>query len=503
MSESSYRTILRSSSIIGGAQAINVLANLVRMKVLALLLGPVGVGLAGLYLSLIQTGSTVAAFGLGTAGTRQIAAANGESDDAAIGLVRRALFWGTAGLALAGGAIFWAARYWIADYALGDPARGEEVGWLAIGVALTVAAGSQSALLTGLRRIGDLARLQVFSGVAGSLFGVLAVWAWGTDGLIAMVLIAPLVAFLMGHIYVTRLPKITGSRPRIRDLFGELKALGVLGFAIMGSALATVLGQLIVRVMVQRELGEDALGHFQAAWAISVTYLGFVLNAMGTDYFPRLSAVIEDREAARRMVNEQTEVALLLASPFVIALLGLAPLVIRILYSSEFLPAVAVLQWQLLGDILKVISWPLGFVLLAAGSGKTFILAETIGVGFMVAGVAFCLPLLGIEATGAAFVAMYIAYLPITYWLCARKIGFRWTKPVLLQGVGVIGLAVLVILAAQWSDLLGSVVALASAGALGLWALVRISTMTQIGGARLARLASMGERVKAWMTKLS
>lgn len=502
MSESSYRTILRSSSIIGGAQAVNVLANLVRMKVLALLLGPVGVGLAGLYLSLIQTGSTVAALGLGTAGTRQIAAANGEGDDAAIGLVRRALFWGTALLALLGGAIFWAARGWIAEYALGDAARGDEVGWLAIGVALTVAAGSQGALLTGLRRIGDLARLQVSSGVAGAMFGVLAVWAWGTDGIIAMVLIAPLVAFMMGHYFVARLPRLSGPRPSVRALTGELRALGVLGFAIMASALATVLSQLIVRVLVQRELGEAALGHFQAAWAISVIYLGFVLNAMGTDYFPRLSAVIEDPNAASRLVNEQTEVALLLASPVVIALLGLAPLVISILYSAQFLPAVEVLQWQLLGDLLKVMSWPLGFVLLASKAGKVFIAVETIGAGVMLAGAYLGLPLIGIEATGIAFFVMYLVYLPLVFWLCARRIGFRWTRAVMVQAATVIGLALLVMAAARWSNILGGALALGCAGGLGLWALARISTMAQVGTSRLTKIAKLVERVKVWMTKL-
>ncbi|MCU0949289.1 MAG: O-antigen translocase [Porphyrobacter sp.] len=501
MSESSYRTILRSSSIIGGAQAINVLANLVRMKVLALLLGPVGVGLAGLYLSLIQTGSTVAALGLGTAGTRQIAAANGEGDAAAMGRVRRALFWATAALALLGGAVFWGARAWIADFALGDPAKGDQVGWLAIGVALTVASGSQGALLTGLRRIGDLARLQVSSGVAGALFGVLAVWTWGADGILVMVLVAPLVAFLAGHYFVARLPRLAGPRLGVRALWGELKALGVLGFAIMASALAAVASQLLVRVLVQRELGQDALGHFQAAWAISVTYLGFVLNAMGTDYFPRLSAVIDDPEAASRLVNEQTEVALLLASPVVIALLGLAPLVISILYSTQFLPAVEVLQWQLLGDLLKVISWPLGFVLLAASSGKIFIMAETVAVSVLLAGVAFGLPLIGIEATGVSFVVMYLVYLPVVFWLCARKIGFRWTRAVLVQAASVFGIAALVVAAARWSDILGGVLALASAGALGLWALVRISKMAQVGGARLAKFARLGERVKAWVTK--
>ncbi len=45
---SSYRQVLKTSSIIGGSSAINILIGLVRTKALALLLGSVGVGLAAI-----------------------------------------------------------------------------------------------------------------------------------------------------------------------------------------------------------------------------------------------------------------------------------------------------------------------------------------------------------------------------------------------------------------------------------------------------------------------
>ena len=49
----SYRRILKSSSIIGGASFLNIAIGLVRTKVLAVLLGPSGVGLVSLYRGLM------------------------------------------------------------------------------------------------------------------------------------------------------------------------------------------------------------------------------------------------------------------------------------------------------------------------------------------------------------------------------------------------------------------------------------------------------------------
>lgn len=132
MSEkSSHQQILRSTSIIGGAAVFNVFFGLVRTKIAALLLGPVGVGFIGLLQNLMSTASTVAALGFGNAGTRQIAEAAALDDSAAVAAARRALFWGTLGLSVLGAGIFWALRDVLATRVLGNPSWSKDVGWLA------------------------------------------------------------------------------------------------------------------------------------------------------------------------------------------------------------------------------------------------------------------------------------------------------------------------------------------------------------------------------------
>lgn len=500
MSEGSYRTILRSSSIVAGAQIVNVIVNIVKIKIIAALLGPFGVGLAGLYNSIIQTGSTIAGLGFNIVGTRQVAAAIAREDEREVSRVRKALFWGTMALAIAGAAGIWAGQVPIATFVLDDPARSGEVAWLAIGVALTVAAASQSALLNGLRRLGDLARLQISASVLGALVGVVAIWIWGKPGILVMVLTAPAVLFIVGHWFVSRLPKAHVEPANRAEVSNELRVMAKMGLAVMLSALAGVIGQLLVRVIVQQELGSDALGYFQAAFAISVTYLGFILNAMGTDYFPRLSGVINSPQTAVRMVNEQTEVGLLLCGPLLIAILGLSPWLVELLYSRAFIPSVDILRWQLLGDLLKVMGWPLGFVLLAHGANKTFTFAETLCVGVMVLGTWIGVDVVGLEATGIAFLAMYAVYVPLLYWLSYRRIGMRWSRAVILQATVVFGTAVAVDLIATWSALMGAAAGVLSAGLLGIWAIIRFSEMSEMGG-KIAVLAGIGGKLRKWLLK--
>ena len=480
--EGSYRQILRSSSIIGGASVINIGVGLLRIKVAAVLLGPAGVGLIGLLTNLSGTASAVAGLGVGNVGTRQIAEAAGRGDAVALAAARRALFWGSLVLALLGAAVFWSIRDVLAMRVLGDAALASEVGWLAVVVGLTVAAASQTALLNGMRQIGDLARVTVLSALLSTLLGIGALLIWGRSGLVAFLIAASFSSFLWGHLFVARLPKIQAPPTPLPMLAVQWRLLAKLGAAFMVAGLAVTLGQLLVRTLVQKQLGADALGYFQAAATISMTYISFVLTAMGTDYYPRLTVAIHDHAAVNRMVNEQTEVALLLAGPVFLAMMGLAPWVIELLYSHSFYPATKVLRWQVLGDTLKVASWPLGFVILAAGNGRTFMLIETLVVSVFVILTWIGLPLLGVAASGMAFFGMYVVYLPIVYWFARYKTGFRWTSHVTCYIALLFVLCAIVQVAATWSAVLAASMGVVAACSWGIYAVTRLSRMSVTGG---------------------
>jgi PST family polysaccharide transporter len=489
----SYRRILKTSSIIGGASVINILIGLVRTKVLALLLGPAGVGLVSLYTGLMSTAATVATMGIGTVGTRQIAEAVAKEDTPALAVARRAMFWGALLLALAGALIVWTLRDVLAVRVLGGMEHAGVVGWLALGVALSVAGASQGALIQGMRRIGDIARLSVYGSLLSTVFGIGLLWQWGNAALWAFILVGPFVSFALGHAYVSRLPKIPNSSATVHEMAAQWKMLLRLGVPFMGAGLAGTLVQLWIRVTVNNELGLNAVGHFQAAWAISMQYIGFVLGAMGADYYPRLTGVINDKAAATRLVNEQTEIALLLSAPVFIAMLGLAPWVIHALYTPDFAPAVDVLRWQILGDVLKVASWPFGFVILAAGAGKTFFWTETavlLLMGAMIAGLAASM---GLKITGIAFLASYVAYLPLVYFLARRRIQFKWTAAVAKLLAATFGLCILVAALSaltRW----GGVVSLLLSAIFFVYTMGRLSLMSNLSGP-LGRIGAMARQV--------
>ena len=71
--KNTYGQILKSSALIGGSQALNIAIGIVRTKVMAVLLGPAGFGLMGLYSSIVDLAQSIAGMGVNSSGVRQIA----------------------------------------------------------------------------------------------------------------------------------------------------------------------------------------------------------------------------------------------------------------------------------------------------------------------------------------------------------------------------------------------------------------------------------------------
>jgi O-antigen/teichoic acid export membrane protein len=479
--KASYRRILKSTSIIGGSSFINIAVGMSRTKVLAVLLGPAGVGLASLYIGLITTVSSFTTMGVGPVGTRQIAAAFSKDDLHAMMVARRALLWATLLLASASGLVVWSLRSVLAVNALGNASYASAVGWLSLGVVFTVAGASQVALIQGMRRVGDVARLNVFSSIFSTLLGMGLLWLWGKTGLVAYVLIVPLVSLVLGHIFVSRLPKFEADLIQLEELTHEWKILLRLSAAMVGAGLVQTLTQFWIRIYIARVLGAQSLGQYQAAWTISAQYVIFVLGAMATDYYPRLTGVIHDHNAARRLVNEQTEIAMFLSAPIFIAMMSMAPLVIHLLYAASFAPAIEILRWQVLGDVLKVAGWPLGFLILAAGDGKSFFWTESVSWLLASGIITGMISVVGLQITGIAYFAMYALYLPLVYWLAHRRIGFCWSRPVLLLSILTFATCIcsgITALTMKWGMSFGCVTAIGFA----LFSLGRITQLTNLGG---------------------
>lgn len=425
MSESSSKKqILKSSAIVGGASVVTILIGLVKTKALAVLLGPAGIGLMGILATIMATGTTLFGMGLGTSGVRELALNNEDIDK--LSIVRKALFSANVLLGMLAVVVMYTFRNELSEWFLKSTDYNYVIPVIAVGVFFSLVSGSQTALLQGLRKIPELAKVKVFGATAATFLGLIFIWKFGQSGIPFFVVATPMVTGIVAFCYTQQLPKLTSSVVSFKQLSVKWRNMFTLGFAFMLTGLLGTGSQLIVRYILNEELSMEAVGYFQSAWQISMTYITFVLGAMAADYYPRLTQTIHDKDAANRLVNEQTEIAIVFAAPVLLAMITFAPLVISLLYSKEFLDSVEILRWQVFGDTIKVISWPLGFIILSKGYSKLFFITELIWHASYILFVYFGMEHFGIKITGYAFASSYLIYIFIVYFSSLAINGFQW-----------------------------------------------------------------------------
>jgi PST family polysaccharide transporter len=194
---------------------------------------------------------------------------------------------------------------------------------------------------------------------------------------------------------------------------------GALLFSLVGVA---------IRAVIVKKLGLDAAGIYQAAWGISGMFAGFIINAMGMDFYPRLTAVADDNEEVNRMVNEQTEIGILLALPGLIVTLAFAPWIIKIMYSAKFSSSTELLSWFVLGVFGQVINFPLGFIQRAKGSKRWIIIGQTEANFVLLTLSIAAIDIMGLNGLGKAYVAHIIIHGLVVYWIAFRLSKFHWRK---------------------------------------------------------------------------
>lgn len=417
----SYAQLLKSISVMGSASAVSIVFGTLRAKLIAVLVGAEGVGLVSLF-QFVQTGATtIGGLGLGTAGAKEIA--NASHDRIALQPLVSSLHLASVLLASISFLAIFFSRDFLATQLLGEPGLSAQTGWLGVGVSASIIVTVQGAIFSGLRRLADIAVISVVGTAVGTILSVSVIWVAGKDALVTAVVIIPVASCLVSTFLLVR-SKLHHPTFHFSQSLERLHAIGTLGFAVTLAAAVQQVGQLSLRVQIRDELGLVNLGYFQAAWTISSMYIGVALASLSSDYYPRLSARSNDGLDVAPVINEQIQVSLLVCGPVLVVLSGAAPWILMFLYSTEFSVADSALRWQIAGDALRIVGWPLGFLALAVGDGRKFFLAELLFISALLGSSTFLLPVLGLSGPCMAYFGAYGLYVSIAMMYASLSKGF-------------------------------------------------------------------------------
>jgi len=434
----------------GASQLATLVFGVISVKLLAITAGPAGVGLFSLFRQLQQTLTTGASLGGQTAIVQSMTSAE---TDSVCAEYRLTSFW----VVLVSSFIVVLMTILFADSLVQAVLPGLPVTviyWLMIPVFFGAMLVFFRGVLNSKMLISGVSWVNVSSGAVAAALAYPAGVAYAEGNVVALVIVlvgslgigavvAVAFAYSLGALdgFLTSLLKA----PKVTVVYNYLSVAA----PSMAAALVALGGVLFVRVIIARNHGISEAGYFDVAWSISLMSVSLFFASLQTYMLPDLSSGKMD-DCLDDKLNNGLRLSLIVLLPLVTLLVLIKPLVIQILFSEDFIEALDILRWTLVGDYLRIAAGVLAIFLRARAEMRAYFFIEVLW-SFLFVSLSVWLIQKGIQWVGFAYIAAYFVYL----MLLVRRIASHGGISISANVIGLWGRGLVVVVIASmltWSD---------------------------------------------------
>ena len=412
-----YGRVVKYLGLLGGAQGVSLLVNLLRNKIASTLLGTVGLGLIGLYNRTVQMFSDCTNLSLSYSAVRKLSDTyeNATAEDVThyVKVTRSiALLTGIVGMLL-----FVIFSPLVMKY-ISD--GNDYSSWYFVALSPVVlfmaVSGGEVAVLRGARQLNSLAIYTLWTSFVALFVAVPVYFFFGIDGILPSILIIGLLQMsgvLYNSVRLFEYKVAPFSLQLLRDGVEMLK----LGAGYIYTTILTSFSVWMIYSMISNIGGDAELGLFSSGYLLLSMLPSVLFAALDSEYYPRLSGAFGNIKVRNTMVNEQIEVHLLVQTPIILTAVVVLPFL--------FLPAVTMTQLAMFGLLFHILTYPISFMPLSKGDVGVFILQETVYNVVNVVLVLTAYRYWGLAGVGVALMIARIIDLTVAFSISYFRYGFR------------------------------------------------------------------------------
>lgn len=293
------------------------------------------------------------------------------------------------------------------------------------------------ALINGYREIGKLAIIDISTALATLLlaYPIALLVQNNKNEAFILYLAFPQLAGIILNLYFLKklgwLKILIVSSLKMRHFLDSAKYFFSFSGTLLITGLITTGTYLLIQSSISLKMGVASVGLFSVAWVFSMRYLSLVTSSFGTYYLPTLSQ-LRDHKSRKILMNNMQRILIILMTPLIIIAVSLKPVVVQVLYSEKFLPAIEMVKWMLIGDYIRFSGWTMGMLLLADAQLKVFFWKEIILQAFFLMAALTSINIFSsLEYIGMSYLLVGILNLIFLVWFVYRKYGYKIRKDIL------------------------------------------------------------------------
>lgn len=427
----SYNSILKAIGLFGGVKVFDIIVNVLKNKIVAVLLGPFGMGVVGMITSTTGMISAVSSLGLHTSAVRDVTKAYSEGNDHEINeivsvLRKLVIFTGLLGSVVL---IVFAKFFSLIAFGNEDYTLWFQI--VSVVLLLDQICVGQRVLMQGTFHYKYIAKATLLGSFGGLVLATPLYFVWGINAIVPVLIVSSFANLLFSILYARKIPykkvKLTMSH-----LLSKGRNMIVLGIAISLTGLVNTGQTYLMRIAISFWGNIADVGLYTAGIAIANQYINVVLTSMGSDYSPRLAAISNKIEQFNEAINRQMKLLVTIIAPLLILFVVFVKQLTILLYSDKFIPIAGLLEWVMFGMFFRAISWCLSFAYVARGDAKLFLLNETITAIYSLLLCICGYVLYGFDGMGIAFSLTYVIYTIQLFFISRKRFNYRIDNSVLI-----------------------------------------------------------------------
>lgn len=276
-------------------------------------------------------------------------------------------------------------------------------------------------ILNGQKEINKYIAANIISSIFSLLFTSLLVVQLNIVGALYALVLNQSIVFFITLAFVVKCSWFEFEHFRSgvdRDSLFKLSRFSLMAIT---SAVAVPLSHLIVRNHIGENLSWNDAGYWQGVWYISTTYLMVITTSLGIYYLPRLSEIQKNDELIKEILSGY-KIIIPTVTLLALAIYIFRGFVIEVAFTDDFMPMMELFQWQLIGDVIKISSWLLSYLMIAKAMTKPYIYTEILSnISFVIFSILF-INHFGLIGITYAYSLNYFLYLLMIVFIINKKL---------------------------------------------------------------------------------
>jgi len=264
-------------------------------------------------------------------------------------------------------------------------------------------------LMNGFAKYKFLMIINIIGQILGLLVTLLLIWQNNIDGALISVVISPSLIFLItvvGILYRRNLMKYI----KVSSIdFSFIKKFSSYGIMAVVTGIAFPLVMIAVRNYIIDTQGMRDAGYWEAMNRISSYYLMFINSIMALYFLPRF-AEINNKKEFRKEVFSFYKTIIPVFALGLFALYLLKPFVVALFLTEKFVFVESLFGWQLLGDLIKIMSIVIAYQFIAKKMFIHFIVTELFLITATYFTSVYFIDIYGVKGANMAHFVSYVLY---------------------------------------------------------------------------------------------